>query len=85
MPTILSRFDMIFIIKDEHDVVKDTVSLHPHTIIISLSLPPSFLSCSQRLAKHVMKVHLSALQEEEEVEGELSLALLKKYIAFCKS
>lgn len=62
MPTILSRFDMIFIIKDEHDVVKDT-----------------------RLAKHVMKVHLSALQEEEEVEGELSLALLKKYIAFCKS
>ena len=58
MPTILSRFDMIFIIKDEHDVVKDT-----------------------RLAKHVMKVHLSALQEEEEVEGELSLALLKKYIA----
>ena len=29
MPTILSRFDMIFIVKDEHDVVKDTVS---HTI-----------------------------------------------------
>lgn len=27
LPTILSRFDMIFIIKDEHDVTKDTVSL----------------------------------------------------------
>ena len=27
LPTILSRFDMIFIIKDEHDVAKDTVSL----------------------------------------------------------
>lgn len=39
---------------------------------------------TQRLAKHVMKVHLSALQQEEEVEGELSLALLKKYIAYCK-
>lgn len=25
MPTILSRFDMIFIVKDEHDVAKDTV------------------------------------------------------------
>ena len=26
MPTSLSRFDMIFIVKDEHDVAKDTVS-----------------------------------------------------------
>ncbi len=26
MPTILSRFDMIYIIKDLHDVAKDTVS-----------------------------------------------------------
>ena len=25
MPTILSRFDMIFIVKDEHDIAKDTV------------------------------------------------------------
>ena len=25
LPTILSRFDMIFIVKDEHDVAKDTV------------------------------------------------------------
>ena len=25
MPTILSRFDMIFIIKDEHDESRDTV------------------------------------------------------------
>lgn len=27
MPTILSRFDMIFIVKDEHDKQKDMVSL----------------------------------------------------------
>ena len=26
MPTILSRFDMIFIVKDEHDEGKDMVS-----------------------------------------------------------
>lgn len=25
MPTILSRFDMIFIVKDEHDETRDTV------------------------------------------------------------
>lgn len=63
MPTILSRFDMIFIIKDEHNVAKD-----------------------MRLAKHVMQVHLNALQQHEDsVEGELSLALLKKFIAFCRN
>lgn len=27
MPTILSRFDMIFIVKDVHDQAKDMVSL----------------------------------------------------------
>lgn len=28
MPTILSRFDMIFIVKDEHDESRDTVSIY---------------------------------------------------------
>ena len=28
MPTILSRFDTIFIVKDEHDVRRDTVCFH---------------------------------------------------------
>ena len=28
MPTILSRFDAIFIVKDEHDVRRDTVCFH---------------------------------------------------------
>ena len=42
LPTILSRFDMIFIIKDEHDVAKDTVSLRGNqTNPLTLSLPPS--------------------------------------------
>ena len=27
MPTILSRFDMIFVVKDEHDEARDTVSV----------------------------------------------------------
>lgn len=62
MPTILSRFDMIFIVKDEHDVLRDTT-----------------------LAKHVMNIHMNAGHTTEEVEGELSLSLLKKYISFCRS
>ncbi|XP_035216251.1 DNA replication licensing factor mcm5-A-like [Stegodyphus dumicola] len=62
MPTILSRFDMIFIVKDEHDERKDNT-----------------------LAKHVMGLHMNALQATEEVEGELSLITLKKYIAYCRS
>ena len=39
----------------------------------------------QRLAKHVMKVHLNALQAEDTVEGELGLTTLKKFIAYARS
>ncbi|KAI8787761.1 DNA replication licensing factor mcm5 [Biomphalaria glabrata] len=63
MPTILSRFDMIFIVKDEHDENRDMT-----------------------LAKHVMNVHLNALQSTEEgKDGEIPLNTLKKYIAFCRN
>jgi len=63
MPTILSRFDMIFIVKDEHDEARDTI-----------------------LAKHVMNIHMNALQtSEEQREGELDLVTLKKYISYIRS
>merc|ERR1712215_246966 len=61
MPTILSRFDTIFIVKDEHDEHRDVT-----------------------LAKHVMQVHMNAAADSA-AEGELSLAFLKKYIAYCRS
>lgn len=35
MPTILSRFDMIFIVKDEHDQSRDIVSLFIHFTYIN--------------------------------------------------
>uniref|UniRef100_A0A671R043 DNA replication licensing factor MCM5 n=1 Tax=Sinocyclocheilus anshuiensis TaxID=1608454 RepID=A0A671R043_9TELE len=63
MPTILSRFDMIFIIKDHHDQQRDMVTL----------------------ARHVMNVHLSAQTQTEGVEGEIPLATLKKYVAYCRA
>ncbi|XP_063426896.1 DNA replication licensing factor mcm5-like [Mytilus trossulus] len=62
MPTILSRFDMIFIVKDTHNEARDIT-----------------------LAKHVMNVHLNALQmTEEQAEGEINLETLKKYIGYCR-
>ncbi|XP_077996532.1 DNA replication licensing factor mcm5-like [Glandiceps talaboti] len=61
MPTILSRFDMIFVVKDEHDEARDT-----------------------RLAKHVMNVHMNALQTTAPDEGELDLNFLKKFIAYIR-
>ncbi|XP_014219295.1 DNA replication licensing factor Mcm5 [Copidosoma floridanum] len=63
MPTILSRFDMIFVVKDEHDHDRDIT-----------------------LAKHILSIHANAMQTEENgVEGELSVSLLKKYIHFCRT
>merc|ERR1719175_509974 len=61
MPTILSRFDTIFIVKDEHAEKRDIT-----------------------LAKHVMQVHMNAAADNA-VEGELSLAFLKKYIGYCRT
>ena len=43
-----------------------------------------FMSSSQTLAKHVMGIHMNALQEKPPGEGELSLEFLKKYIAYCR-
>uniref|UniRef100_A0A0N4ZMC6 DNA replication licensing factor MCM5 n=1 Tax=Parastrongyloides trichosuri TaxID=131310 RepID=A0A0N4ZMC6_PARTI len=63
MPTILSRFDMIFVVKDIHDSKKDSI-----------------------LAKHVIEVHVNANHKDiEPQEGELSLDLLKRFIAYARS
>ncbi|OBS80260.1 hypothetical protein A6R68_21541 [Neotoma lepida] len=61
MPTILSRFDMIFIVKDEHNEERDMM-----------------------LAKHVITLHVSALTQTQAVEGEIDLAKMKKFIAYCR-
>ncbi|XP_031427469.1 DNA replication licensing factor MCM5 [Clupea harengus] len=62
MPTILSRFDMIFIVKDHHDQERDMT-----------------------LARHVMNVHLSAQTQADGVEGEIPLAMLKKFIGYARA
>ncbi|RYP22343.1 hypothetical protein DL765_001695 [Monosporascus sp. GIB2] len=61
--TILSRFDMIFIVKDEHTRDKD-----------------------ERIARHVMGIHMGGRGlQEEQVEGEVSVDKMKRYLSYCKS
>jgi DNA replication licensing factor MCM5 len=60
--TILSRFDMIFIVRDEHEKGRD-----------------------ERIAKHVMGIHMGARAVEEQVEAEIPLEKMKRYISYCKT
>jgi DNA replication licensing factor MCM5 len=60
--TILSRFDMIFIVKDNHDRGRD-----------------------ERIAKHVMGIHMGGRGVEEQAEAEISVDKMKRYISYCKS
>ncbi|KAI0472079.1 MCM-domain-containing protein [Xylariaceae sp. FL0804] len=60
--TILSRFDMIFIVKDEHTRDKD-----------------------ERIAKHVMGIHMGGRGLEDQVEGEIPIEKMRRYLSYCKS
>ncbi|KAK4127634.1 MCM-domain-containing protein [Parathielavia appendiculata] len=60
--TILSRFDMIFIVKDEHERGRD-----------------------ERIAKHVMGIHMGGRGVEERVEAEIPVDKMRRYISYCRS
>ena len=61
--TILSRFDMIFIVRDVHERGRD-----------------------ERIAHHVMNIHMGGRgREEPQVEPEIPMAKMKRYISYCKS
>ncbi|KAL3423031.1 MCM2/3/5 family protein [Phlyctema vagabunda] len=60
--TILSRFDMIFIVKDDHERGRD-----------------------EKIAKHVMGIHRGGRGVEEQVESEIPVDKMKRYISYCKS
>ncbi|KAJ7899966.1 MCM-domain-containing protein [Mycena olivaceomarginata] len=61
--TILSRFDMIFIVRDEHNEQRDKM-----------------------IARHVMNTHMGRPEENvDKAADELSLDVMKRYIAYCKS
>lgn len=60
--TILSRFDMIFVVRDDHDRNRD-----------------------ENIARHVMGVHMGGRGIEEQVEAEIPLEKMKRYISYCRS
>ena len=60
--TILSRFDMIFIVKDEHNESRD-----------------------RTIARHVIDIHMHGATSQAEVEGEIDLQHMKRYVAFCRT
>ncbi|KAH7033402.1 MCM2/3/5 family-domain-containing protein [Microdochium trichocladiopsis] len=60
--TILSRFDMIFIVRDEHSRDKD-----------------------ERMAKHVMGIHMGGRGLEEQAEAEIPVDRMRRYLSYCKS
>ncbi|KAL8820069.1 MAG: hypothetical protein Q9191_007595 [Dirinaria sp. TL-2023a] len=60
--TILSRFDMIFIVRDEHEVGRD-----------------------ERIARHVMGIQMGGRGLEEQIEAEIPVEKMKRYISYCKS
>ena len=60
--TILSRFDMIFIVKDDHDRNRD-----------------------ENIARHVMGVHMGGRGAEEQVEADIPLDTMKRYISYCRT
>jgi len=86
MPTILSRFDMIFIVKDEHNEERDAVrtSLKDEIYSVLFSLAFFFL---KTLARHVMNVHMNAnigSVNNKTNDGEISLENLRRYISYVR-
>ncbi|OLN85004.1 DNA replication licensing factor mcm5 [Colletotrichum chlorophyti] len=60
--TILSRFDMIFIVKDEHTREKD-----------------------ERIARHVMGIHMGGRGVEEQIESEIPVDKMRRYLSYCRT
>jgi len=61
LPTILSRFDLIFIVRDVRNAARDA-----------------------DIARHVMRVHMSADAGLDEAAGEVAMGVMKRYIAYAR-
>lgn len=71
MPTILSRFDMIFIIKDEHNEARDqTLARHVMNVHMNAASAPGQTGTANSTNQHG--------------DGEISLEFLKKLVAYCR-
>ncbi|CAD6188497.1 unnamed protein product [Caenorhabditis auriculariae] len=77
MPTILSRFDMIYIVKDTHDVNKDS-TLAKHVIEVHVNASNE----RDRGAQSVTTVDKNAVYD---TDGFLTLTFLKKFVSYARS
>ncbi|PAV84009.1 hypothetical protein WR25_17950 isoform B [Diploscapter pachys] len=82
MPTILSRFDMIYIVKDSHDVQRDA-TLARHVIEVHVNASQA----NDRIQDHA-DVNLAASQGATQMfdsDGLLTLQFLKKFVSYARS
>ncbi|KAK6022407.1 MCM2/3/5 family protein, partial [Ostertagia ostertagi] len=79
MPTILSRFDMIYIVKDTHDVKRDE-TLARHVIDVHVNA-----SKNRNKAMIEKEVNVDAKTEMFDSDGFLTLGFLKKYVSYARS
>ncbi|VDP35971.1 unnamed protein product [Heligmosomoides polygyrus] len=78
MPTILSRFDMIYIVKDTHDVKRDEI-LAKHVIDVHVNA-----SKNKDKAMIEKEVNVDAKTEMFDTDGFLTLGFLKKYVSYAR-
>nr|CDJ93428.1 DNA-dependent ATPase MCM domain containing protein [Haemonchus contortus] len=79
MPTILSRFDMIYIVKDTHDVKRDE-TLAKHVIDVHVNA-----SKNKEKAAVEKEVNVDAKTEMYDADGLLTLGFLKKYVSYARA
>jgi DNA replication licensing factor MCM5 len=75
----LSRFDLIFIVKDEHNENRDQVI---YTFFIDLLI--LFFFCVKQIAKHVLNLHVSHRTDTADV-GDIDIQKMRSYISFCRT
>jgi len=85
MTTILSRFDLIFLVRDFRDEARDR-QICQHVMGIHMSKPTSNEEGVDERDKDSPEVIASQVQQIADTgEGELSVAALKKYIFYCRT
>ncbi|KAL3089814.1 hypothetical protein niasHT_020256 [Heterodera trifolii] len=82
MPTILSRFDCIFVVKDQHDRAKDSqLARHVVSVHVRAMDPQAQVLTSENDAA----ASQTPLSQPIAANGELSLDFLKRFIAYARA
>lgn len=88
LPTILSRFDMIFIVRDVRDETKDReIAKHILSIHVGYTETSSKNSNNNKMMTMMSASSRNNVESEEmaDQQEELDLNSLKRYIAYCRA